>query len=59
VRKGFNGLGLGSYVVDWCANKLSFARPALSTAGLRFEKRHVMRLLRVAGFHSDRNQANP
>lgn len=23
VRKGFNGLGLGCYVVDWCANKLS------------------------------------
>jgi len=23
VRKGRNGLGLGSYVIDWCANKVS------------------------------------
>src|SRR5947209_20281682 len=23
VRKGFNGLGLGSFTIDWCANKVS------------------------------------
>jgi ribosomal protein S18 acetylase RimI-like enzyme len=23
VRKGFNGRGLGSYIVDWCAHELS------------------------------------
>jgi ribosomal protein S18 acetylase RimI-like enzyme len=23
VRKGFNGLGLGSYIIDWCLSRLS------------------------------------